>query len=507
MRPALALLLLALLAYWPGLVSRNWNGTEGRRVQIASEMLATGDLVVPRLQDEPTLAKPPVYYWLLAAVQGAFGTDAFWMRLPSVLALWLVSLCAYAALRPHYGRRAGAIAGAGILCSPVVLYHGALAEIDPLFAVLTAISLLWLAEGAAHDRRGRLVLAGVVGGLALLTKGPPYAMFLCGSLLVWWRHRSLRPLPWFLVPAIALTATYYAVLYTRPLVAGAELADVAARESVGRLFTFEWHHVADIPLYWGRAVLAMLPLGLWTVTEYRGRHEARLEPPELVLRMCVGGAIAAVVLLTFFPGRPMRYLLPSVLLFCIAVAPAVAGFTWIRLPPRRGQIAVVRVLGLVGAFALVVVPWLPFPLPGSTPWLALVLALAPFVVRTRLALVGYALLVPVLCQWTAIVDRERLFDHGVRSPADVGAILRAEIERAGATDLATRGHFPNDVQLAAGVDPPGDEFGAREPSARWLLVEDADRIPDDIGITSGYRDRVRIRARHKSIVLREKVRE
>ena len=60
------------------------------------------------------------------------------MRLPSVLVTWLLALLAFGALRVHYGRRTGAVAAAGILCSPAVLIHGGLATADP-FAALAAV--------------------------------------------------------------------------------------------------------------------------------------------------------------------------------------------------------------------------------------------------------------------------------------------------------------------------------------------------------------------------------
>ena len=54
------LLLLGNLAY--PLVEPD----ESRYAQIALEMLQSGDFVVPRLQGEPYLDKPPLLYWVTA---------------------------------------------------------------------------------------------------------------------------------------------------------------------------------------------------------------------------------------------------------------------------------------------------------------------------------------------------------------------------------------------------------------------------------------------------------
>src|SRR5262249_1877345 len=40
---------------------------ESRYAQIPYEMLHSGDYLVPRLQGEPYLDKPPLFYWLVAA--------------------------------------------------------------------------------------------------------------------------------------------------------------------------------------------------------------------------------------------------------------------------------------------------------------------------------------------------------------------------------------------------------------------------------------------------------
>ena len=68
MRPALTLLLLAFLAFWPQIDLAEWRGTEGRRVQIALEMHRTA----ARATDE-TLAGPDPADWAAPAA-GAVGT-------------------------------------------------------------------------------------------------------------------------------------------------------------------------------------------------------------------------------------------------------------------------------------------------------------------------------------------------------------------------------------------------------------------------------------------------
>src|SRR5262245_33429918 len=99
MRPrtfAIALFFLALSSgflFFYRLAERDlWSSHEGRAGQDAQSVLTRGPWSVPRLFDEQLdLQKPPLYYWLVAAVAHVRGVvvDAWAVRLPAALAGWL----------------------------------------------------------------------------------------------------------------------------------------------------------------------------------------------------------------------------------------------------------------------------------------------------------------------------------------------------------------------------------------------------------------------------------
>ncbi len=61
---------------------------EGRYAQIAREMLMHGEWIVPTLQGEPYLDKPPLLYWLTKISYSLFGVSETTARLfPGVLAV------------------------------------------------------------------------------------------------------------------------------------------------------------------------------------------------------------------------------------------------------------------------------------------------------------------------------------------------------------------------------------------------------------------------------------
>jgi len=498
---ALLLLMLCLLACWPQWGLPDWTGTEGRRLQIAEEMLHHGDWLVPTLGGQPTWAKPPLHYWLLASCMQWAPREPWILRLPAVLSLWLAAFAAMELQRRWFSAAAGWVAGLGILLSPVTLVTWPTVEIDPLFASLTAISLFLLATGVARERASLVLASGIVGGFALLQKGPPYFLFATGAYLVWWRRRGLR-LAWLhFVPLLLLPVAYYVPLWLLR-VAPTEMLAVAGEETVGRMWAFRLEHLLATPSYWLRAVAMQLPLVLWCFWEWRGARDARMDAADLTLRMCSGAAVLAVVILTFFPGRPTRYLMPNLLLFPFAVAPAVAHFA--AQPRELGRFSrrVLFGLGVLGALAVLVLPFWSHEAGSLAVILAAAIASAPFWVRRPVQLVAFCLGLPLLAAWTVVHERAQAFPEGPRSRKLAGEVLAREIQTmAAGDDLQTHGHIEGPLVLWAGLRVPGDEAARQAPAARFVLHEHADHPPPRL---EGHAERLRICMPAETFALRER---
>ncbi|MEA2624087.1 MAG: hypothetical protein QOD06_132, partial [Candidatus Binatota bacterium] len=89
-RDRLVLTLLCLVLYLPGLAALPpTDRDESRFAQASRQMIASGDWVAPRFQDEPRAKKPIGIYWLQALAVLATGQSdrpVIWpYRLPSVL--------------------------------------------------------------------------------------------------------------------------------------------------------------------------------------------------------------------------------------------------------------------------------------------------------------------------------------------------------------------------------------------------------------------------------------
>jgi 4-amino-4-deoxy-L-arabinose transferase-like glycosyltransferase len=205
----LVLVSLCILLFFQGIGSRElWASHEARAAQNAQRMLDDGDWLLPRLYDgQPELQKPPGFYWLVA-LTGWFcgGVDAWAVRLPAAIAGTLTVLMVWWYLRER-GRPVAAFVAAGMLAGAVHFTGTArIGRIDvPLACAVTAIML-----GGRTIRRERVIWLGVIGGVALLLKGPIGVVLPAAALGVYWLIERV-PIRRFALPATVFLAVAAAV--------------------------------------------------------------------------------------------------------------------------------------------------------------------------------------------------------------------------------------------------------------------------------------------------------
>ncbi|HEV8112125.1 MAG TPA: glycosyltransferase family 39 protein [Planctomycetota bacterium] len=181
-RPSLVVALLAALLYLPWLSAAPVRGSlEANRLVAAREMLARGDWVLPTLNGQPYLAKPPFQYWLIEIVAALTGSSVL-VAGRAISALAVVGL---AALVAAYGRRTvsgtvGLIAGLGVALAGIVIEKGVIAELETVLAAAMAAAAFsfYLANVDARRRLLWISTGGLALGAAFLTKGPVVLVFL-----------------------------------------------------------------------------------------------------------------------------------------------------------------------------------------------------------------------------------------------------------------------------------------------------------------------------------------
>lgn len=196
---------------------------EARYAEIPREMLASGDFLTPRVNGFPYLEKPPLLYWANAASMRLFGLTPWSARLPVRLAGLGTAILLGFALARLAGLRAGLIAAALFLASPLGFVLSRLNVTDGLltffFTAMLIASLLLLRDGRSRKESWLLgVFLGVAAAGSFLTKGL-VGVFLAGGILLLWslatgRARDLGRL--LLGPALpvfaALTVPWFLLM-------------------------------------------------------------------------------------------------------------------------------------------------------------------------------------------------------------------------------------------------------------------------------------------------------
>lgn len=174
----LALLLLgtALLSFWSLGSLPLVDVDEPVYGQVGKEMAHTGlsGWLTPHYGGLPWFDKPPLFYWLTALSMRAFGVSEFAARFPSALLAVALVAVTYALARRAYPQTPRAALWAGFaLATNVQFFLLARAAVtDMTLAVTLTSALLALYAWTQTDRGRWIALAGVMTGLAALTKGP-----------------------------------------------------------------------------------------------------------------------------------------------------------------------------------------------------------------------------------------------------------------------------------------------------------------------------------------------
>jgi len=343
------LIVMALLVLGAGLGLRDpWPSDEPRFALVARHMVESGDWLFPHRGTELYSDKPPMLMWSQAALYQLFGDWRLAFLLPSLLAALGTLACVHDLGRRLWTRRVGLYAAWALLFALHFTFQSKKAQIDPLivfFITLANYGLLrhlllgpawrwwWLGWFAA----GLGVITKGVGVLALLVLVPAAV-----AVAARWRGVALHARNWrfWVAPLMFLLAI---ALWLVPMVVTAVssgaaeyrayMNDILFRQTAKR-YAQSWDHhqpwwyfLATMPSMWIPAFLAVP----WAIPAW-WRRLRRRDPRYLVLL----GWWALIVLFFSFPdGKRDVYILPSLPMFCLALAPLLPGllrkraFQWV----------------------------------------------------------------------------------------------------------------------------------------------------------------------------------
>ena len=182
------------------------DDADATHAQAAAHMAESGDLVTLRVNGIRYLEKPPLPYWIVAALYKVLGENAYATHLPNALAVLGCAWIAWLWCCRAWGNRAGLYAALGTLTSfgPFLFTRFFIPE--ALLSFLLLVALYCLLTGLESRRPGYFYIAWAALAFAMLTKGLIAPVFFLAAavptLLLsghWRRWRQLKPVSGFLL--------------------------------------------------------------------------------------------------------------------------------------------------------------------------------------------------------------------------------------------------------------------------------------------------------------------
>ena len=357
----LAVMVLPALLIYPRLDFRLLEPDEGRYAQIPREMVLSGDWIVPTLQGEAYLDKPPLLYWLVASSYSAFGVHDWVARIPVALCLHLTILAVFLIGRRSLGQREAAW-GAILLCvSPFFVGVGRLLIMDGLLTLCITLGLLCAFEAVRTPRfrRSWWRASALAVGFGMLTKGPISEILVIGSIIAWRylagkRCAIPRRESWlYLAIVLAVNLPWYVAISMR-------------EPSFPRHFFVEhnlmrfvqaFDHLEPVWYYLPIILLGLLPVVIWGRAFYRWLDDAA--PSARGARTAEVGffALAGFGVILFFSVSGSK--LPTYILPAFPALMLVAGTFLVRTGRDASKLARYGVAGwacVILAANLVVLP-------------------------------------------------------------------------------------------------------------------------------------------------------
>ena len=429
---------------------------EGRNAEVAREMAATNDYLLPHLDGLPYLDKPVVYFAAAAAAMEVLGPTETAARLPAYLFTLATLVVVFWFAAKRWGRDTGWLAALALATMPLVLAYARTTIMDSALAFCTTLAIL-----AFWDEQPVLAWAAI--GLGAITKGPlailiPLATLIPYALLTGQRLRRLFPLAGLAAFAVVALPWFLAVSRRIP-----EFPHyVFVRETFERVTTRGFHRTAPFWYYLPIVPVAAFPWivpALARLKTWRWAWLARRVNPQAQESIFLGCWILVPLLFfTLNQSKLPQYMLPLMPPFALAAARVLTSHAS-ELgggigAARRPYVWIAAVLGFALASLTL---WLPAPIsltpaeraaiPPTALGIGIALLISSALVwyagraehpRPRLAVMGYALTVMAM----PVVSGRLLAAVGEDRSA---AALARVIQNSNARDVIGISAFPTSL--------------------------------------------------------------
>jgi 4-amino-4-deoxy-L-arabinose transferase-like glycosyltransferase len=346
-----------------------WEPDEGRYAEIAREMLASHNFIVPHLNYVPYIEKPPLLYWLTAGSMKLLGVNEFAARLVNACAALVGVLVTYLFALRSFDHQRALLAGAVLATSALYAVMAQVLTTDMLLTATITIAMFAFFQQWRDGGRWWW-LCYFAMGLAALTKGPVGAALplITAAVFLWyegdWRGALSR---FHLIAGLIITAAVSLPWF----------AAITIREPGFFDFYFVGEHLRRFlepryshgePIYYYIPVIAggLLPWSL--AVPFIPWRSLKANPAR---RFCLIAAATVLILFSLASAKLVPYILPAFPFAALAAADGLMAFaeadksafgrTW--LGPNRNtscyadprRLAFMSMMLVIGGFVALVV--------------------------------------------------------------------------------------------------------------------------------------------------------
>jgi 4-amino-4-deoxy-L-arabinose transferase-like glycosyltransferase len=309
----------SVLIYFWGIWSiPTLSHNEARRMVVVQEMLANHNWLIPTLNGEIYLAKPPLFYWLAALLGMLFQTTAEWvMRLPSALSAFGITWLLFVRIKKYLGHWEGLFTALVLVTSLELTAFARRAEVEMLLTACCTTALIFYFDYLKQQTKSTyLYLSFLFLGLACLTKGPVALVFFIPPILTFalmkkdkaalrgllslrgWGIFALTALPWYIYVYLNLEA---------------QIEGVVSRDVAYKALSFEDRD----PLYEYIFVIlrAFIPWIVVICYNTKATLKSLVDRSEYAFFTC--GFLAPLIIMSLFATKHAKYILPLIPMLAI----------------------------------------------------------------------------------------------------------------------------------------------------------------------------------------------
>lgn len=308
-----------------------WPADEPRFAEVAREMVASGQWLIPMRGGEFYPDKPPVFMWAIAALYWLTGNLKVAFLLPNAICGLITIAAVFDLAYRLWGRQAALWSVVLLLIAPQFMVQAKNAQIDGMVACWITLGCYGLIRHFYLGPHWRWYFsAWAFMGLGIITKGVGFLPALLLIPILWqgWRHpqRFSGRLRWrcALGPLVMVTVAAAWLLpmvwYVDQVGSDAALAyrDNLLFKQTGERYANAWGHIQPWHYFIANVIPSLwFPLPLLLLALVRPLRDALRDQPVIAAQL--GWVVLVVVFFSISPGKRGVYVLPALPMFALVL--------------------------------------------------------------------------------------------------------------------------------------------------------------------------------------------